>query len=114
MSANHQASKSLVMTPAAAAAKSEMVISFTRHVNTVSSALPHWMLTALRLLETGQGADMTMTCKGKIFKVHSAIVASRSDFFAAACWGSLKVRVEQSLKNQNQEIDSIGGGESLH
>ena len=52
------------------------------------------LLTASRLLETGQGADMTITCKGKTFKVHSAIVASRSDFFAAACWGSFKVRVE--------------------
>lgn len=36
---------------------------------------------------------MTITCKGKTFKVHSAIIASRSHFFAAACWGGFTVRI---------------------
>ena len=82
------------MSSAAAAAKLEMLHGFTKYVNTVTQVLPHWMLTASRLLETGQGSDMTITCKGNVFKVHSAIVASRSVFFATACWGHFKVGVE--------------------
>ena len=89
------------MTPAAAAAQSEtphgftrMLLGFAKYVITVSQVLLHWTLTTSRLLETGQGSDMTVTCKGKVFKVHSAIVASRSDFFATACWGGFKVSVE--------------------
>ena len=98
---DYQAIQSLVLTPAAAAAKSgmphgfsEMLDGFAKYVITISQVLLHFMLTTSRLLETGQGSDMTITCKGKVFKVHSAIVASRSDFFATACWGGFKVSVD--------------------
>ncbi len=43
------------------------------------------MLTAFRLLETGQGSDLTITCRGKTFKVHS----TNLDMFASATATSL-------------------------
>lgn len=105
MAANYQATQSLVMPSAAAAAKLEMLHGFTKYVNTVTQVLPHWMLIASRLLETGQGSDMTITCKGNVFKVHSAIVASRSDFFATACWGHFKVGV--GLRIQRDKTNKL-------
>ncbi|KAM0804339.1 hypothetical protein BDR22DRAFT_885599 [Usnea florida] len=67
MSANPRASQSLVMTPAAAAAQSEMPHGFIE-----------MLLGFAKLLETGQGSDMTITCKAKVFKIHSAIVPTSS------------------------------------
>ena len=61
------------------------------------------MLTGSRLFETGQGSDLTITCKGTIFKVHSAIIASQSKFFSAACWGNFKARLQ--FREQRDKAD---------
>lgn len=45
-----------------------------------------------RLKTSADYFDLTITCGGKEFKVHRAVVCSQSDFFDAACKGSFKVR----------------------
>ncbi|KAF4458120.1 Speckle-type POZ protein [Fusarium austroafricanum] len=43
-----------------------------------------------RLFKTGAYSDFTITCRGKEFKVHKAIICPQSSFFKAACNGSFK------------------------
>ena len=50
-----------------------------------------------RLLNSGKGSDLTLTCGGQKFKVHKAIICSRSDFFAAACWSGFKVNTQNNM-----------------
>ncbi|KAL6714131.1 hypothetical protein ACLMJK_008625 [Lecanora helva] len=42
------------------------------------------------LLTSGKGYDLTLKCRDQTFKVHKAIICSRSDFFSACCWGNFK------------------------
>lgn len=46
----------------------------------------------IKLLETGNFADGTVSCKGRTWKVHRSLLASRLNFFKAAFYGSFAVR----------------------
>ncbi len=43
------------------------------------------------LLQTGRFSDLTLVCKDRRFRVHRAIVCSRSPVWAAAAEGGFKV-----------------------
>ncbi|KAL8938035.1 MAG: hypothetical protein Q9216_004107 [Gyalolechia sp. 2 TL-2023] len=51
------------------------------------------------ILKSGRGVDMTVVCQNEEFKYHSAIVCSRSTFFAAAVWGNFKVSHREREKS---------------
>jgi hypothetical protein len=53
---------------------------------------PSFRENDLQLLETGNFADGTVKCKGRTWKVHKALLASRLKFFKAAFYGSFVVR----------------------
>ena len=55
------------------------------------------------LLRTGQGSDLVVMCNGTTFKVHKAILASRSDFFKTACWGVFRVRGETNERHKRRD-----------
>lgn len=46
----------------------------------------------LKLLETGNFADTEIICRGKTFKVHKALICSRSVWFEKALNGGFAVR----------------------
>ncbi|KAI0425897.1 BTB/POZ protein [Xylaria sp. FL1042] len=49
------------------------------------------LLTSFKqLYANGEYSDLIITCYGKQYQVHKAIVCPRSDFFAAACRGDMK------------------------
>lgn len=43
------------------------------------------------MLKSGKGSDFTITCNGHLFRVHTAIIRPRSDFFTGACDGDFQV-----------------------
>lgn len=46
----------------------------------------------LKLLETGNFADAEIICQGKTFKIHKAVVCTRSVWFDKALNGPFEVR----------------------
>ncbi|KAL9626694.1 MAG: hypothetical protein Q9204_007109 [Flavoplaca sp. TL-2023a] len=50
-----------------------------------------------RLLDSGQGADLTIITKNGSKKYHSAIVCPRSSVLSAAYWGSFKEGVTKTI-----------------
>lgn len=45
----------------------------------------------IQLLQTGNLADATVKCKGRTWKVHRSLLASRLKFFKAAFYGKFAV-----------------------
>lgn len=50
----------------------------------------------LELLETGIFADAEIICRGRTFKVHKALLISRSKWFRKALTGKFDVRMNRS------------------
>ena len=46
----------------------------------------------LGLLKSAKFSDYTITCPGKVFKVHKAIISAESQYFDVCCGGDFKVR----------------------
>ena len=46
----------------------------------------------LKLLESENFSDFTITCPGKVFQVHKAIISAESSYFAVCCEEKFKVR----------------------
>ena len=46
-------------------------------------------------------SDLTIHCGSDVYKVHRAIICSRSDFFAAACDSGFKVHTGRSVSRGN-------------
>ncbi|KAL6843283.1 hypothetical protein ACP4OV_026996 [Aristida adscensionis] len=56
-----------------------------------------------RLLETGEGADLTMMVKGEIFHAHKIVLAMRSSVFRAELYGPLGGHNKQLLTVEDME-----------
>ncbi|KAF1978712.1 hypothetical protein BU23DRAFT_563623 [Bimuria novae-zelandiae CBS 107.79] len=50
-----------------------------------------------RLLKSGDYSDLTITCNGKLWKVHKALVCTQSDFFKAAVQFGGKEETNQGI-----------------
>lgn len=46
----------------------------------------------LKLLKSENFSDFTITCPGKVFKVHKAIISAESSYLAVCCGEKFKVR----------------------
>ncbi|KPM38230.1 hypothetical protein AK830_g8325 [Neonectria ditissima] len=51
----------------------------------------------VRLYSHGECSDLTISCNGKNYNVHRAIICPRSEFFAAACRGPFREAVERNI-----------------
>ncbi|KAL8671234.1 MAG: hypothetical protein Q9168_004266 [Polycauliona sp. 1 TL-2023] len=60
-----------------------------------------------RLLESGQGADMTIITKDGAKKYHSAIVCPRSTVLSAAYWSSFKEGITKTIDLSEDEAPSV-------
>ncbi|KAL2355843.1 hypothetical protein BJ546DRAFT_650099 [Cryomyces antarcticus] len=54
-----------------------------------------------RLMESAEYSDLTLTCHGREFKVHRAVLCPRSSVIAAACDGQLKEANTRTLSVEN-------------
>lgn len=51
----------------------------------------------IRLFQTGNFADGTVECKGRTWKVHRTLLASRLKFFRKAFFGPFEVRKSRRI-----------------
>lgn len=64
------------------------------------SGRPDFRENDTELLKTGNLADGTIKCKGRTWKVHRVLLASRLAFFKAAFFGSFAVRTTSEWERQ--------------
>ncbi|KAL9135501.1 MAG: hypothetical protein Q9175_003303 [Cornicularia normoerica] len=60
-----------------------------------------------RLLNTGEGADLTLVCRGKTWRVHSSYLWPRSSWFKAACKGGFKEGETQQIELPEEEPSMV-------
>ncbi|KAK2609394.1 hypothetical protein N8I77_002891 [Diaporthe amygdali] len=61
----------------------------------------------LKLLETGNFADIEIICRGRTFKVHKAVVCSRSLWFEKALTGGFAEAATGKVKIDEEEPEAI-------
>lgn len=67
----------------------------------------------LGLYKSGRLSDLTVSCGGRKYRVHKAIVCAQSPFFDRACAGSFKVGMGISAnwtKEHEEHILTTGTG----
>ncbi|KAJ6134487.1 hypothetical protein N7523_000809, partial [Penicillium sp. IBT 18751x] len=61
----------------------------------------------VRLLESGRYSDLTISCEGRKFAVHRAIVCSQSSVFDAAVKGGFKEAASSQIDLPDDELATI-------
>lgn len=59
------------------------------------------------LYESGKLSDLTVTCNGRRFQVHKAIVCSQSPFFDKACSSGFKEGIEHTIDLPEDDPDIV-------
>ncbi|KAL8913676.1 MAG: hypothetical protein Q9171_001526 [Xanthocarpia ochracea] len=58
-------------------------------------------------LRSGKYSDLTITCKGRTFKVHRHVLCMASKFFAAACDGEFQEAEQRKINLSDDDPDAV-------
>lgn len=77
------------------------------HVSVMAESAQEMQISMKPLLDTGEGADLTLVCRGKTWKVHSSYLWPRSSWFKAVCKGGFKESETQRIELLEEEPSMV-------